>query len=138
MKKETRNIDINTLTEFFDHYTPGNERVKLSECETIVNQKLFIDSTLHRLHVQEPGSVVYRTELDRLRRFYEVVTDISSKPTRRKDYVTDKSELNNVTDNRKPCLTCKSLFVPLRSDAKFCSPGCKQSAYRKRQKLELT
>ncbi len=31
----------------------------------------------------------------------------------------------------KPCATCGEAFTPKRSDALYCSPACKQRAYRK-------
>jgi hypothetical protein len=34
--------------------------------------------------------------------------------------------------NMKQCLQCKTNFIPARSDAKFCSPSCRQTAYAER------
>lgn len=34
--------------------------------------------------------------------------------------------------NTKPCLHCKAYFIPVRSDAKFCSHSCRQMAYVER------
>lgn len=34
---------------------------------------------------------------------------------------------------RNVCRTCNMMFKPKRSDARFCSVACKQSAYRRRQ-----
>jgi hypothetical protein len=35
---------------------------------------------------------------------------------------------------QKVCKTCKSKFLPARSDAEFCSSRCRQASYRDRQK----
>ena len=32
-----------------------------------------------------------------------------------------------------PCATCGSEFTPIRSDARYCSPKCRQAAYRQRR-----
>jgi hypothetical protein len=37
--------------------------------------------------------------------------------------------LNDVTAK---CVTCKEPFTPARSDARYCSPACRQRAYRDR------
>jgi hypothetical protein len=39
-----------------------------------------------------------------------------------------------VTPSRNArCPSCGQLFLPLRSDARYCSPRCRQAAYRSRQ-----
>jgi hypothetical protein len=35
-----------------------------------------------------------------------------------------------VKHKKQRCAWCKEWFVPTRSDAKFCSPACRQAAYR--------
>jgi hypothetical protein len=35
---------------------------------------------------------------------------------------------------RRKCAACREWFSPTRSDARYCSPGCKQRAYRRRRK----
>jgi hypothetical protein len=35
-------------------------------------------------------------------------------------------------DVSRPCLECGEHFEPRRADSKYCSPACKQKAYRKR------
>lgn len=34
------------------------------------------------------------------------------------------------------CVTCDRLFTPRRADARYCSPACRQSAYRRRTRTE--
>lgn len=35
-----------------------------------------------------------------------------------------------MTDNRKKCLICKSLFVPYRPYQKYCDDDCRKAAYK--------
>jgi phage N-6-adenine-methyltransferase len=38
---------------------------------------------------------------------------------------------------RYSCSLCERPFTPVRTDAKFCSPGCKQAAYRARRVTDI-
>ena len=133
---------VKDILQFFDTYIPGLEPVRLSTCEVVMNQSLFIASSLLRIKSSRPGSTIYETELSRLRTFYTVVTDKINSPVvtdkgitpklLTTESVTAKSASENVTDNLNVCLSCGEPFKPKRSDSLYCSPACKQKDYRLR------
>ena len=43
------------------------------------------------------------------------------------------ARLTERRDNPPRCELCRREFIPVRSDARYCSPACRQKAYRRRQ-----
>jgi hypothetical protein len=133
---------------FFKTYQPGPEPIRISSCETIVDQSLFLGSTLARLRRYPPGHVIHDSEILRLREFYQSVSSTLkgvSPTTRGKVSVTPSrnnlsvTKVNNNDSISFVCLNCNKRFVPERSTARYCSDGCRVAYNRKRKKaLQIT
>ena len=82
-----------------------------------------------RIHVRE-------TECNHCGRSMVFATETNYKePYTRTAYCSKHCRDEHATRQRKPkiCKVCFVRFVPARSDAKTCSPACKQKLYRQRK-----
>jgi len=44
-----------------------------------------------------------------------------------------RNQRRRITPQQHECATCSKTFTPPRSDGRYCSPACRQRAYRQRQ-----
>ena len=122
------------ILKFFDSYKPARDLVRISSCEVVTDQRLFLESTLARIRAHAPGSLLYSTEMYRLQLFYKIVSVTQTKNDLSVTLPMDIGRSISVT-----CLNCNKGFVPERSTARYCSDGCRVSFNRKRKKhLQLT
>jgi len=49
------------------------------------------------------------------------------------ELATRRERRYHVPERRTECGSCGAMFTPPRSDGRYCSPACRQSAYRKRK-----
>lgn len=64
--------NFNKLQRFFQNYQPTSEAVRLSECETILNQAKFIETHLAALRANS-GNARFMPYYKRLMKFYNIV-----------------------------------------------------------------
>jgi len=61
---------------------------------------------------------------------------VCSDECRRATYLAEARKRRKL--HKRNCDCCGSSFMPARSDARFCSPACKQKAYRQRTRCPRT
>ena len=112
------------------------ECVDAALTEEIRNVRGFSLRRTFRLMGGEYGVYAREAECNHCGRGIVFATETNYKePYTRTAYCSEHCRDEHTTHPRKPkiCKACSVRFVPTRSDAKTCSPACKQKLYRQRK-----